>query len=119
MLELLLLSDPFSMRTLAVALGSKPAVAGPLIVTLQVMRLSRHEALLLLQPMGARWHDSDTSSYRGKGDPAEWVAVIKPGRILYEIEGIPEDVAHEACRLASHKIPLATKFLSRSHAYEG
>jgi len=51
---------------------------------------------------------------KGKGDPAEWVAVIKPGRILYELEGVPEEIAREACRLAGHKLPLATKFLSRS-----
>ena len=62
---------------------------------------------------------TETRMGKGKGDPAEWVAVIKPGRILYELEGIPEDVAREACRLASHKLPIATKFLSRSHAYEG
>jgi large subunit ribosomal protein L16 len=47
------------------------------------------------------------------------VAVIKPGRILYELEGIPEEVAREAFRLASHKLPLHTRFLARSHAYEG
>ncbi len=56
---------------------------------------------------------------KGKGDPAEWVAVIKPGRVLYELDGVPEVVAREACRLASHKLPIATKFLSRSHMYEG
>ena len=56
---------------------------------------------------------------KGKGDPAEWVAVIKPGRVLYELDGVPEVVAKEACRLASHKLPIATKFLSRSQMYEG
>jgi len=62
---------------------------------------------------------AETRMGKGKGDPAEWVAVIRPGRILYELEGVPEVVAREACRLASHKLPLATKFLSRSQAYEG
>lgn len=55
---------------------------------------------------------------KGKGDPAEWVAVIKPGRVLYELDGVPEEVAREACRLAAHKLPITTRFLSRSHGYE-
>lgn len=50
---------------------------------------------------------------KGKGDPEFWVDVIKPGRILYEVEGITEDVAREAMRLASHKLPIRTKFISR------
>ena len=57
---------------------------------------------------------AETRMGKGKGDPSEWVAVTKPGKILYELEGIPEEVAQEACRLASHKLPIATKFLSRS-----
>jgi large subunit ribosomal protein L16 len=56
---------------------------------------------------------AETRMGKGKGDPAEWVAVVKPGRILYEMEGVPEGVAREALRLAAHKLPLATKFLSR------
>lgn len=50
---------------------------------------------------------------KGKGDPEFWVDVIKPGRILYEVEGIPEGVAREAMRLASHKLPIRTRFISR------
>jgi len=50
---------------------------------------------------------------KGKGDPEFWVDVIKPGRILYEVEGISEDVAKEAMRLASHKLPIRTRFISR------
>jgi large subunit ribosomal protein L16 len=50
---------------------------------------------------------------KGKGDPEFWVDVIKPGKILYEIEGIPESVAREAMRLAAHKLPLRTRFISR------
>ena len=50
---------------------------------------------------------------KGKGDPEFWVDVIKPGRILYEVEGISEDVAREAMRLASHKLPIRTRFVSR------
>ncbi|MBN1273994.1 MAG: 50S ribosomal protein L16 [Candidatus Aminicenantes bacterium] len=50
---------------------------------------------------------------KGKGDPEFWVDVIKPGRIIYEMEGVTEDVAREAMRLASHKLPVRTRFISR------
>ena len=50
---------------------------------------------------------------KGKGDPELWVDVIKPGKILFELEGVPEDVAREAMRLAAHKLPIKTRFLSR------
>lgn len=50
---------------------------------------------------------------KGKGDPEFWVDVIKPGRILYEVEGVSEEVAKEAMRLASHKLPIRTRFISR------
>jgi large subunit ribosomal protein L16 len=50
---------------------------------------------------------------KGKGNPEEWVAVVKPGRILYEMEGVPADVARAALRLAAHKLPLATRFVER------
>ena len=51
---------------------------------------------------------------KGKGSPEGWVAVIKPGRILYEMEGIPRELAKEALRLASHKLPIKTRFVERS-----
>jgi large subunit ribosomal protein L16 len=50
---------------------------------------------------------------KGKGDPEFWVDVIRPGKILYEIEGVPENTAREAMRLAAHKLPLRTRFVSR------
>jgi large subunit ribosomal protein L16 len=50
---------------------------------------------------------------KGKGAPEDWVAVIKPGRVMFELEGVPEDVAREAVRLAGHKLPLATRFAKR------
>ena len=56
---------------------------------------------------------AETRMGKGKGAPEGWVAVIRPGRILYEIEGVPEAEAQEAFRLASHKLPLATKFVKR------
>jgi large subunit ribosomal protein L16 len=56
---------------------------------------------------------AETRMGKGKGAPEDWVAVIRPGRILYEMEGIPEDRAREAFRLASHKLPIETKFVMR------
>ena len=50
---------------------------------------------------------------KGKGSPEAWVAVIKPGRILFEMEGVPETEAREAMRLATHKLPMKTKFVVR------
>jgi len=50
---------------------------------------------------------------KGKGSPEGWVAVIKPGRILYEMQGVPVELAREALRLASHKLPIKTKFIER------
>ena len=50
---------------------------------------------------------------KGKGSPEEWVAVIKPGRILYEMEGVSKEVATEALRLAAHKLPIRTRTVSR------
>jgi large subunit ribosomal protein L16 len=57
---------------------------------------------------------AETRMGKGKGTPEGWVAVIKPGRILYEMEGVVEDVAQEAFRLASHKLPFSTRFMRRS-----
>jgi len=51
---------------------------------------------------------------KGKGAPEGWVAVIRPGRILYEMEGVSREMAMEALRLASHKLPLKTRFIERS-----
>ena len=56
---------------------------------------------------------AETRMGKGKGAPEGWVAVVKPGRILYEMEGVGESVAAEALRLAGHKLPLSTRFISR------
>ncbi len=56
---------------------------------------------------------AETRMGSGKGAPEDWVAVIKPGRIIYEMEGVTEDVAKEAFRLAGHKISIPTKIISR------
>ncbi len=57
---------------------------------------------------------AETRMGKGKGNPEYWVAVVKPGRILYEMEGMAEDVAREAFNLASQKLPIQTKFVSRT-----
>ena len=51
---------------------------------------------------------------KGKGSPEGWVAVVRPGRVLYEMEGVPRDLAKEALRLASHKLSVKTRFIERS-----
>lgn len=56
---------------------------------------------------------AETRMGKGKGSPEYWVAVVKPGRVLFELEGIPEEIAREAMRLAAHKLPLRTKFIAR------
>ncbi len=56
---------------------------------------------------------AETRMGKGKGAPEAWVAVVKPGRMLYEIEGVGEGVAAEAMRLAGHKLPFATRVVSR------
>ena len=56
---------------------------------------------------------AETRMGKGKGNPEEWVAVVRPGRVLYEMEGVPEDVAREAFRLAAHKLPVNTRFRVR------
>jgi len=56
---------------------------------------------------------AETRMGKGKGAPEEWVAVIRPGAVLYEMQGVTEEIAREAFRLAAHKLPIATKFLAR------
>jgi len=56
---------------------------------------------------------AETRMGKGKSGPDHWVAVIKPGRVLYELDGVPEDVAREAFRLASHKLSISTRFVKR------
>src|SRR5687767_14895392 len=55
----------------------------------------------------------ETRMGKGKGPPEEWVAVVRPARILYELEGVPADIAEEAMRLASHKLGIKTRFVTR------
>ena len=55
---------------------------------------------------------------KGKGAPEYWIAVVKPGRVLFELSGVPEEVAREAMRLASHKLPVKTKFVTKKDFIE-
>lgn len=63
------------------------------------------------KPMTAK--PAETRMGSGKGAPDHWVAVVKPGRMLFEMSGIKEEIAREAMRLASHKLPIATRFVAR------
>ncbi len=56
---------------------------------------------------------AETRMGKGKGAPEYWVALVKPGRVMFEIAGVPEDVAKEALRLAANKLPVKTKFVAR------
>ena len=58
---------------------------------------------------------AETRMGSGKGSPEYWVAVVKPGRVLFEISGVSEETAKEALRLASHKLPVKTKFIKREN----
>lgn len=62
---------------------------------------------------------AETRMGKGKGAPEGWVCVVKPGRILYEIEGVPEEKAREAFLLAAHKLPFKTRFVSLEEIHEG
>jgi len=59
---------------------------------------------------------AETRMGKGKGSPELWVAVVKAGRMLYEMEGVPVEVAREAMRLAAHKLPFKTRFIQREEA---
>lgn len=61
---------------------------------------------------------AETRMGKGKGNPEGWVVVVRPGKILFEMEGVPEEAAREAMRLASHKLPIPTKFVRRERAVE-
>ena len=57
---------------------------------------------------------AETRMGSGKGNPEEWVAVVKPGRVMFEIAGVSEEIAREALRLAQHKLPIKTKIITRA-----
>src|SRR6187397_1954161 len=57
---------------------------------------------------------AETRMGSGKGNPEGWVAVVKPGRVMFEMSGVPEDLARDAMRLAGHKLPVKTKFVTKA-----
>lgn len=59
---------------------------------------------------------AETRMGKGKGNPEGWVAVVKPGRVMFEVSGVPEELARDAMRVAGHKLPLKTKFVQREGA---
>jgi large subunit ribosomal protein L16 len=61
---------------------------------------------------------AETRMGSGKGNPEGWVAVIKPGRVMFELSGVPETIAREAISRAAHKLPIKTKFIVRTGAQE-
>jgi large subunit ribosomal protein L16 len=60
---------------------------------------------------------AETRMGKGKGGPDHWVAVVKPGRVLYELDGVPEEMAKEAFRLAGHKLSVGTRFIKRGEVF--
>ncbi len=62
---------------------------------------------------------AETRMGSGKGSPDKWVAVIKPGRVMFELAGVPEDLAKEAIRLAAQKLPVKARFVAREDGFEG
>ena len=62
---------------------------------------------------------AETRMGSGKGSPEYWVAVVKPGRVMFEMDGVAEEVAREAMRLAGHKLPIKTKFMKKEEKGEG
>lgn len=62
---------------------------------------------------------AETRMGKGKGAPEGWVTVIKPGMVLYEMDGVAKDIAKEAFRLAAHKLPISTRFITREFSDEG
>ena len=61
---------------------------------------------------------AETRMGSGKGNPEHWVAVVKPGRVMFELSGVPEPLAREAMRLAGHKLPVKTKFILREDGHQ-
>jgi large subunit ribosomal protein L16 len=61
---------------------------------------------------------AETRMGKGKGNPESWVAVVKPGRVMFELSGVSEELAKEAMRVAGHKLPIRTKFVAREGAGE-
>ena len=77
--------------------------------------MNRHEQYSLLLLAGGK----SSRMGKGKGNPEYWVAVVKPGRVMFEIAGVPEETAREAMRLAMHKLPVKCKFVVKEQETDG
>ncbi len=70
----------------------------------------------MLMPKRVKHRKQFRGRMRGNTNPEGWVAVVKPGKVMFELAGVPEDLAREALRLAGHKLPVKTKFVKREGA---
>jgi len=102
----------------------------PYWVTSRQLEAARRAVVRYLKRSGKLWirvfpdhpvsaKPAETRMGGGKGALDHWVAVVKPGRILFELSGVREDVAREAMRLAAHKLPIHTQFVARAEAAPG
>ena len=88
----------------------------PSWITARQIEASRRAMTRYIRRGGKIWitmRPAETRMGSGKGNPEFWVAVVKPGRILFEIAGVSEEIAKEAMRLAQYKLPIKTKFITR------
>ena len=93
-------------------LTSREVEAGRIAITRHAKRKGKlWIRVFLWKPISKK--PTEVRMGKGKGEPEFWVDVIKPGKIIYELEGVPESVAKEAMRLAAHKLPIKTRFISR------
>ena len=103
----------FALQSLDAAwITSKQIEAGRVAISRHVKRAGRLWIRIFPdKPISKK--PAETRMGKGKGNPEEWVAVVKRGRVLFEMQGVPEAMAREAFRLASHKLPVKTRFISR------
>jgi len=93
-------------------LNNRQIEAGRIAITRYVKRGGKIWITVFpFKPVTAK--PAETRMGKGKGSPSKWVAVIKPGKVIYEIAGVTEEVAREAMRLASHKMPMKCRFIAR------
>jgi large subunit ribosomal protein L16 len=93
-------------------LNSRQIEAARIAITRHMKRIGRVWIRIFPdKPITAK--PAETRMGKGKGAPDHWVAVVRPGRVLFELQGVPVEVAREAMRLASHKLPITTKVIAR------
>lgn len=93
-------------------LSSRQIEAARIAITRHMKRLGR-VWIRIFPDKPVTKKPAETRMGKGKGAPEYWVAVIKPGRVLFELQGVDIEIAQEAMRLASHKLPIATKMIAR------